>query len=162
MADQSHLDILQRGVEAWNLWRERNPSVTPNLTQAGLYGVSLPRAFLLGAALERANRQGADLHEALLVQANLKEAALKETDLHGAGLEEANLEGANLEGANLEGANLEGARLEGANLEGAKALNELQIGMAFGDETTTLPEDLRRPASPFWASKGTDHQTNGD
>jgi hypothetical protein len=37
MADQKHLDILKQGVEAWNAWREQNPSTRPDLSEAHFY-----------------------------------------------------------------------------------------------------------------------------
>jgi len=89
MADQSHLDVLKEGVEAWNAWRRRNPSMHPDLSGANLRGASLFMAYL------------------------------SETDLSGADLSKANLERANLRGANLRGAKLNGANLERANLRGA-------------------------------------------
>jgi hypothetical protein len=51
MADQSHLDILQQGAEAWNSWRDRNPTIEPNLSEADLSGANLSRANLSGTNL---------------------------------------------------------------------------------------------------------------
>src|SRR3712207_3666850 len=55
MADQSHLDMLQQGVVAWNSWRERSPSIEPDLSDADLSGADLHEANLLGANLFRAD-----------------------------------------------------------------------------------------------------------
>ena len=74
MADQSHLDILQQGVEAWNSWRERNPSIKPDLC-----GEPLSEADLRDADLSGANLSGAVLSEV-----NLSEANLSGADLRGA------------------------------------------------------------------------------
>ena len=46
MADQSHLDILAQGVEAWNSWRERNPSIEADLSHANLEEADLSYANL--------------------------------------------------------------------------------------------------------------------
>jgi len=149
MADEQHLAKLKEGVEAWNHWREDNPSVKPdlfgenlrganlgkaNLRMAGLVAANLIRANLRGAALFNANlrdadltradltRAGlrwADLRGADLIGANLRGADLYSADLAGADLGEANLSEANLSGAYLSGADLSGARLVQANLEGA-------------------------------------------
>jgi hypothetical protein len=54
MADQSHLDILQQGVEAWNSWRERNPSIKPDLCGEPLSEADLRDADLSGAVLRGA------------------------------------------------------------------------------------------------------------
>ncbi len=117
---QDHLDILERGVSAWNEWRKHNPSTLPDLTNAYL-GVL-------------ADLQGV----------NLQEANLQEANLQGANLQEANLQGANLQGANLGGVDLQGALLQGADLRKAHLAQE-QIERAFGNETTTLPTLLYPP-----------------
>ena len=86
MTNQEHLEILRKGVEAWNRWRAENP-VIPNLQEADL--------------------RGANLQEAILWLANLQEA-----NLRVANLQEANLWGTNLWGANLQGADLGGATFD--------------------------------------------------
>jgi hypothetical protein len=48
-------------------------------------------------------------------------------------------------GANLHGANLKGANLKGVSLQDTRGLTQEQIEQALGDETNTLPRDLRRP-----------------
>src|SRR5215208_41987 len=134
MADQSHLDILQQGVEAWNSWREQNPSIVPDLSKSALSGANLSGANLSGANLSGANLSGAnlfraDLSGADLTWANLRRANLSEAYLSGAllfealltkaDLSRANLSGARLTRANLSGADLIRANLRGANLSGA-------------------------------------------
>jgi hypothetical protein len=60
-------------------------------------------------------------------------------------LQVADLQGAILQEADLHEADLYRANLQGANLQDAQRLTQEQIERAFGDETTTLPEGLRRP-----------------
>ena len=36
MANQEHLDILKRGVEAWNAWRKEQPDEWPDLSNTDL------------------------------------------------------------------------------------------------------------------------------
>jgi uncharacterized protein YjbI with pentapeptide repeats len=127
MADQSHLDILAQGVEAWNSWREKNPSVRPslsgaNLLQADLSRADLSRANLRGANLLQANLSRADLRGADLFRADLSEADLLRADLLRANLSEVNLPQADLSRADLSGANLSGADLYMADLRGADLL----------------------------------------
>jgi uncharacterized protein YjbI with pentapeptide repeats len=141
MADQSHLDILQQGVEAWNSWRKRNPSMDPDLSGVNLWGANLSGADLSGADLSgvdfsrvdlsgtnlsRANLWGVDLSGVDLSEVDLSEAILSGVDLSEAILSEANLSGVDLSGVDLSGANLSslpfaiiGADLTGANLSGA-------------------------------------------
>lgn len=136
MANDEHLAILKQGIEAWNRWREENPEVRPDLSEADLSGADLSptwtgteilsadlrEADLSGANLSRANLNGANLSDADLSGAFLSEADLSDADLSGANLSGATLIGANLTWASLFGANLSGADLSSANLTGAHLL----------------------------------------
>jgi uncharacterized protein YjbI with pentapeptide repeats len=86
MADKTHLERLSTGVAVWNHWRQAQPAVRPDLSQADLDGIDL---------------NGVNLSEA---------------DLTGTVLAKARLSGADLRGADLRGADLTGARLDGVNL----------------------------------------------
>jgi len=61
MADQSLLDILQQGVEAWNSWREQNPFIEPDLSGANLSWADLTDANLTRSALVETNLTGTTL-----------------------------------------------------------------------------------------------------
>jgi hypothetical protein len=92
MADQSHLDILQQGIEAWNnAWKERNPSIKPDLSGADL--------------------SGANLSDANLSRAHLTRSALVETDLTGA-----TLTGCRIYGISAWRLKLEGAKQQNLNV----------------------------------------------
>jgi uncharacterized protein YjbI with pentapeptide repeats len=143
MANDEHVAMLKKGVEAWNAWRDENPDIRPDLVQADLRnrylrganlrganlheadltGADLIGANLIGANLIGATLSGADLSEANLNEADLSEGRLVRADLSGADLALANLSGANLALANLTGANLAPANLIGATLNGAKLIN---------------------------------------
>src|SRR5215203_2842039 len=71
MADQSHLNILQQGVGAWNRWRARNLSVEPDLSGANLSGTNLSEVDFTNANLSGANLYGANLSHGFLTYANL-------------------------------------------------------------------------------------------
>jgi len=101
MANSEHVEIVKRGADAIQEWREENPDAPLNLSEADL---------------REANLRGANLFEASLAGANLSRADLSAADLDGADLRGANLHGANLHGANLGGADLQKANLSGANL----------------------------------------------
>ena len=137
MANEEHLAILERGVKAWNEWREANPSIWPDLKEADLRrrllgGVDLMEADLVradftGATLLRANLRGANLREADLIGTDLRSANLRMARLIEAQLNVAHLERADLTDAHLEGANLTHAHLEGANPPQDKAcVNHLE------------------------------------
>jgi len=139
MTDRSHLEILEEGPEAWNIWRIENPGVKPQLA-----GEDLSELDLTSANLSDADLSQAELFDSILVNTNLKMASLPGADLSGAKLEgaelykvdlsaasligadlsnvylaEANLTMADLRGVNLQGADLSGANLSDANLTGA-------------------------------------------
>ena len=46
MANNEHLSILKKGVEAWNRWGHENPRVEPDLRRANLLDGRLPNANL--------------------------------------------------------------------------------------------------------------------
>jgi hypothetical protein len=136
MANDEHVAMLKKGVDAWNKWRDENANIRPDLSGADLRGADLSganlseadlsmadliEANLFGADLSGAYLSGAHLKGAYLSGAHLKKAHLIEADLSrahliGAGLMQADLSGAYLSGAHLKGAYLGGAHLLGAHL----------------------------------------------
>jgi uncharacterized protein YjbI with pentapeptide repeats len=46
MANDDHVAMLRKGVDAWNTWRDKNLNIRPDLS-----GVDLSRANLGGAIL---------------------------------------------------------------------------------------------------------------
>ncbi len=133
MANEEHLEILKRGVEAWNRWRIENPEVWPDLTEANLTGAFLERANLSRAILTRADFTGAILFRANLLTVNFGEARLSEADLSGALLNQADLGGKNLHGVNLREAYLEGASLVKADLSDANLIQANLRGADLGE-----------------------------
>ena len=145
MANPAHLAKFYEGVEAWNLWREKNPNITPDLTEARLRGADLSGANLWGASLK-----GADLREA-----NLKEAGLVKANLEGANLQRANLSGANLWGASLKRADLLEASLKRAHLREAN-MKEANIVLANLKEAELRGANLKRGSLREANLKGAD------
>jgi hypothetical protein len=78
MANADHLELFRQGVDVWNAWRVKEPSVRPDLFWANLRG-----AYLGGANLSRAHLRGANLGGADLELANLVETDLVDADLTG-------------------------------------------------------------------------------
>ena len=121
MAGVEHLLLLRQGVEVWNQWRKKNPTVKPYLREAVL------------------RRSGANLREA-----NLRKADLSGSKLVGTDLRSADLFGANLVGADLSGrADLSSSDLRGANLQDVIGLTNVQIYGAATDQHTLLPDHLK-------------------
>ena len=158
MANEDQLKVIKQGVDFWNQWREQNPEVRPELSQADLRGAKLQKANLDKASLKEAKLQFANLNGANLEGANLKKAKLQEANLQSACLRNANLKGVSLLGSNLQYADLENAdlqgvqfnedvlfnqtNLKGANLTKATGLNPGQIKSALVDDRTQLPDYL--------------------
>jgi hypothetical protein len=82
MANTEQVEILKQGVEAWNAWRkqqnpdthkagvgaaawekwrENNPELIPDLSEADLSGMDLRKANFRGANLSNADLRNADL-----------------------------------------------------------------------------------------------------
>lgn len=138
MANERHLEILKKGVVAWNRWRDRNLEVRPDLSgvslsesivrekslhgleglrpEVDLSGINFGNTDLAGANLEYVALMNAHLIGADLRQANLSESMLGGSDLSRADLSRANLRSAELFGANLHDAELAEADLSYAQL----------------------------------------------
>lgn len=124
MANPEQLAILRQGVDVWNKWREENPDVKIDLSDAdlgksSLSGVNLSQVRLRRANLFRADLRRANLCKANLGKANLFEANLMDADLRKASLRDANLGHANFVGANLFEASLREAELRKSDLSNA-------------------------------------------
>ena len=74
MANEEHLAILKKGVDAWNRWRREHRGILPNLMAANLRDKDLRRADLVGANLNGTDLRGANLGSADLLGADLSEA----------------------------------------------------------------------------------------
>lgn len=119
MANDEHLKILKKGVEAWNKWRIDNPQISPDLSGADLNGADLRNAYLDSAILSRANLGGANLERAYLSMADLTEADLTKADLFNVKLVKAELSKAVLSKTNLMDASIKYANLNRADLSSA-------------------------------------------
>jgi uncharacterized protein YjbI with pentapeptide repeats len=154
MANHEHLEILNRGVDVWNKWREEHHKITPDLqgvwlgqlsvalNDTNLDDTDLSRANLACAYMYRARLRDANLSGAILAGARLYFADLSGANLSGADLGETHLDEANLIGAILSEANLCGAYLADANLRGAN-LSGAEITEAFLEHTVFADIDLR-------------------
>jgi TIR domain/Pentapeptide repeats (8 copies) len=129
VANDEHVAILRKGVDAWNTWRDENPKVVPDLSRENLTNAHLPRANLFGVTLIETNLNGADLSRARLIFANLIGAKLTGANLSGADLMLTHLSDANLTDVVLTGdANLREANLSRTNLSGANLTDAILIG----------------------------------
>lgn len=81
MANAERLAKLKEGVAAWNSWREKNPEIQIDLSDAALIGAQLSGANLSDADLSDADLSDANLFGANLCGANLSRASLIGTRL---------------------------------------------------------------------------------
>jgi len=137
MANQEHLEILMKGVDVWNKWREDNPNVKVDLSGANLSG-----ADLFGANLIHADLRGADLRGTILRRAILSGADINDTDFRNAKLSGAKLSGANLRRADFRSADLRNAKLSLANLDSAN-LRSADLGSVNLRRANLRSADLR-------------------
>lgn len=119
MADSDHVSKVKEGAAAWNLWREEEPDVLPDLGWANINGLNLDGAVFTKSALKLAFCKGCSLMGADFSGANLRGINLEGCNLRGAVFRDANLEGAHMLGADLTGADFAGANLKLANFDGA-------------------------------------------
>lgn len=113
MANEAHLAILRDALDKhdmsiWNQWRENNPNIIPDLTDADLIEADLRLAKLHGVILK----------DALLLKANLRNVDLFGSDLRGADFDEADLSAATLNKADMSDAILNRANLTYTDLHG--------------------------------------------
>jgi uncharacterized protein YjbI with pentapeptide repeats len=143
MANPEHLEILKRGIPAWNEWRVHHCEISPDLTEADLTEADLTKADLTGADLTATDLTGADLTEADLWSAYLTDANLTNANLTRANLTDADLADANLSGATLTRANLWGATSTGATLTSAD-LTEANLRRATLTRANITKADLTK------------------
>lgn len=113
MANEYHLELIKRGVESWNQWRDENKRIEPDLS-----GADLSSANFSSADLGKVNFSGTNLMFSTLVETNLAEANLSGANLRQADLRRANLRGANLMFASLVQTNLTEADLSNCHIYG--------------------------------------------
>ena len=72
-ANRQHLERLrQGGARSWNMWRQSNPAIMPELQGADLTGADLTGANLLGANVSGAISNYASLTETLINDEQLR------------------------------------------------------------------------------------------
>ncbi len=129
-----------------------------NFTKTEAYRANFSNTSAKGASFSGAELQRANFRNATLTGADFEKAEAGRADFTGAELSATRFTLANLARATFTGAvfdgpiDFEGAflfltRIEGMDLSAATGLEQGQIELACGDETTRLPADLKMPAS---------------
>ncbi len=96
MANKEQVERLKHGVEGWNKWREENPEIEIDLSEANLGNAKLSRANLF-----EVNLRGASLIEANITSTDLSYADLSRATIVSSSLNYSNLEGTILTKADL-------------------------------------------------------------
>lgn len=155
MPHEEHVAILRQGVEVWNEWRRKNPTVVPDLRSADLSGVDYSAYIqtdtvsdVIGVNFENTQLQGAKLRETYFFDANLSFSNLTAADLSNArfamtSFVRARCDYAHFQSAdfgysllletNFREADLRSASFTGALIRGADFTAALMEGTVFGD-----------------------------
>jgi uncharacterized protein YjbI with pentapeptide repeats len=181
MANQDHVDMINKGPEAWNAWRASQGDFTPDFSNAFFPEISLSGANLSGADFSNVRIVMSGFIKSNLSDAKLVGARFSENTLIGANLTRANLAGAtftnvnfsdailteaNLSDANLYRVDFTGAFLTGAILERATFFNatfcktsfsQCHLGQtAFNDVDFSEAQDLESVSHFYPSSIGID------
>jgi len=130
MAKRRHVNLIKRGANAWNAWRDKNLGIRPDLRGAQLLGALLSKANLRDTDLRDTDLRAADLRKADLRHANLRGSDLRDADLRAADLRKTDLHGAVLCYARLNQADLSEADLGDVDLSRAD-LSEADLSRAI-------------------------------
>jgi uncharacterized protein YjbI with pentapeptide repeats len=101
MANQAHLDILDKGSKAWNAWRKKNPDIEPDLSECdrsfkNFAHYDLRKVNFFNSYLEKTKFVGADLWEASFPGCKLNYADMRGTHLGYGNFYQAELRGVKL------------------------------------------------------------------
>lgn len=127
--NQRQSELLKKGVDFWNAWREQHTDIKIRLVGEDLSGIDIREADLSGADLSEANLSGANLSGAELYEATLKWANASGANFHDANCSFADISGADLHGIDFSHASLASANLSGANMRRAN-LQEASMNYA--------------------------------
>lgn len=147
MANEEHLKILKQGAQVWNRWREDNPEIKPDLSEA-----RLKRLYLEGVNLSFSDLSKAFIHGCVFASADFKEVRMVQTLFNKVILIEANIEltfivstnfnNSFLERANLAHIQLIGSRFYDTELKGADFSDSLMAVNTFSNIDLSLAKGL--------------------
>ncbi len=107
MANNDHINVVIRGVDAIRDWRVANPTTEADLTDASLRGIRFT-----GLTLEKFTFRGADLSQSSFNKCILTGCDFRRANLHHATFSRSVLNHCDLSGAKLRSANLRDTKFE--------------------------------------------------
>lgn len=148
MGSKSLIAVVKQGRSALAKWRQANPEVLLNLSEAdlrgaNLRGANLKRADLTGAVLREADLVGAQFTEADLTRADLRDAKLVKADFYAAKLFRATIAGADASGAYFRRAEMTQCDLRGTDLTKADLIDATLNKAALNDAILIAAEMAR-------------------
>ena len=133
MANNEHIEMLKKGVRAWNEWAKTGRDSVIDLSGADMSGINLrPIDVYTHVELDLANLANVNLSKGSLGGASLINSDLSGANLHGTDLSGADLWGACLDGADLTGTILYDTDFTEASLDGADFSGSVMDGTRFG------------------------------
>jgi uncharacterized protein YjbI with pentapeptide repeats len=154
MANREHLKILKQGVQEWNVWREREFLIKPNLSRANLRDQLLYESH----PTKQEGRDVAVIQPLNFSEVNLKKANLRDAILLGTDLSSADLRGANLRGASLVAVNFKHTDLTGVDFTNAHMVH---IVFANNDLSTVKGLESITHTGPSFISIETLYKSGG-
>jgi hypothetical protein len=142
MANERHVELLEKGVGKWNHWCKSHPGVRANLCEADLEDYDLSGANLFGADLRGAFLDGADLCEAVLTNVQMIGADFTDADLTRVTMNWADASTAIFSNANFTNADLRGTHFCEANMVGA-VLQDARMTWADLEKANLSNTDVR-------------------
>jgi uncharacterized protein YjbI with pentapeptide repeats len=123
MAIEEHLAMFKHGVDAWNHWRDANPTLQPDLSRVNFWSLETSDPYLMEALWNvwRLERESYNLKNVNFVSTKLRGACLSSADLRGARFNCADLSFADLRNATVDRAQFREAKLKAVKLVGLHA-----------------------------------------
>jgi uncharacterized protein YjbI with pentapeptide repeats len=150
MANEEHIEILRKGVKAWNEWRERRRDIKPDLSGVNFRCAELQNGIFSQTCLHRANFSQLILTEINLTKANLIKAKFEKSDLSEADFSNANLHKADFSNANFSEAGL---------TRTIKASSIMMFSVGVSTEIDNIKENSRELDFSFAELSGVDFRS---
>lgn len=146
MADPTHLEILLKGPECWNKWREENPATHPDLSNIDFNATPDFQHALRRVNLSFTNFSNSQCTGLILHKSKLENAIFRESILHGCCFYESELINIDFYGASLNKCLINNSSISKSNFEMSDMRNSKLYKSSFvGNKNTDI-----RVFDDFW------------